>query len=124
MKLHYCESINDLSAADAIAAADSAGTVDLAVSKDFWDGEEEWEECERSFSGYVDHKVKEYSALLGEPSFKGGMDDPGFPEDYMEQFEVHADYLGMWNYRGARYGISLVQEDRELPFVVSFRKID
>ncbi len=28
--------------------------------------------------------------------FRGGMEDEGFPEDYLEQFGVPADYLVLW----------------------------
>ncbi len=126
MKFPHCESLNDLPVAEAIAAVDEKGTLELAVSIDFWDleNEKDWEDAQGSFSDYFDRKVKEYSLVLGETVFRGGMNEPGFPENYMEQFNVHADELVLWNYRGAQYGLSTVQEDRELPFIVSFVKMD
>ena len=123
--MHYCESLNDLTLEEAISQLKVEGSIDLAVSKDFWaeDAEAEWEACEESFSGYFTKKVAEYSKTLGDPSFRGGMEDPGFPKNYVDQFSVHADQLVTWNYQGQLYGLAIVQEDRELPFVVSFVKI-
>lgn len=123
--MHHCESLNDLTLEEALSQLNVGQSVDLAVSKDFWEeeAEAEWEACEESFSDYFTKKVAEYSKILGAPAFQGGMGDPGFPKNYVDQFSVHADELVTWNYQGQIYGLAIVQEDRELPFVVSFRKI-
>ena len=125
MELHYCESVNNLSCKAAIAAIAFGREVDLAESKDFWEeyGQDEWETCEKSFSQFFDSKVAEYSVELGPPIFRGGMEDPGYPENYLQQFGIHANQLVLWNIDGRVYGLSMTQEDTEFPIVVSFKKL-
>lgn len=125
MELHYCESIHNLSCKAAIAALTSGREIDLAESKDFWEGygQDEWEACEKSFSHFFDFKVAEYSQELGPPIFRGGIDDLGYPEDYVQQFGIHADQLVLWNFAGKVYGLSMTQEDKEFPIVISFKRL-
>ena len=123
--MEHCESLNDLSATEAVARISTVDNIDLAVSTDFWDeaAEENWDACQTAFSDYFNRKVAEYSKTLGNPVFNGGMDDTGFPDNYIEQFHVHADQLAVWNCEAEQYALSIVQEDRELPFVVSFKRL-
>lgn len=125
MELHYCESIHNLSCKAAIAALNSGREIDLAESKDFWEGygQDEREACEKSFSEFFDFKVAEYSQQLGEPIFRGGMDDLGYPENYSQQFGIHADLLVLWNFAGKVYGLSMSQEGNEFPIVISFKRL-
>jgi len=119
------ETLNDLEPGQAIEAAKKNGSVDLAVSKDFWNraDEEHYDERQKALSDYFDRKELEFAKLLGTPVFKGGADDDGFPKDYVEHFPVYPDYVVMWEYSGDRYTLAFSQEDRELPFVVTFGKL-
>jgi hypothetical protein len=120
---HY-ETINDYGFEQVIAIADAKGKVDLAVSKAFSNRSEEqfYEQREEALNHYFEKKEKEFTAMMGLPQFKGGMEDEGFPENYINLFSIHADYLVIWVHNKTRYGLSIVQEDREFPFVVTFRK--
>ena len=124
MNIKHFESFNDLSVAEAIKEAEAkTGQVELATSHGFWDSDEFYEEYESSSYDYFEKKATEYSSVLGEPTFRGSHADPGFPDNYEEQFGVHADFLVTWKYNDQTYGLAIVQPDREIPFIVTFQKI-
>jgi len=121
---HY-ESLNDLDANQALEAVKKNANIDLAVSKDFTNRSDEkfYDERQKELTGYFDRKEQEFTEVLGQPVFKGGPNDSGFPKDYVETFYVYPDYLVMWTYAGDQYVLSISQEDREFPFVVGFAKM-
>lgn len=125
MNLHYCDTVNDLSPQDAVAALDSIDQIELAASKGFWEREDEseWQECCDTFGDYFDAKVKEYTAFFGAPSYRGSDGEPTFPEEYSERFSTSGEDIAIWDHQGARYFLAFGQEDRELPFLLYFRKM-
>jgi hypothetical protein len=124
MNSEHFETLNDLDVKQALEAAKKNGSVDLAVSQDFSDQEDEelYDERQKALSDYFDRKELEFTKHLGAPVFKGGAGDDGFPEDYVEHFFVYPDFVVMWERAGDRYALTFSQEDREFPFAVTFAR--
>lgn len=115
----HCEEFSDLPASALLGMLRTAASMNLAVSESFWDSDDHWEASEESFSAYYAEKVREMSALLGEPAFAGTWDDQGYP--FEDPSEAH--HATVWNTMGNTVCLALHQEDQELPFVVFARRL-
>jgi hypothetical protein len=88
--------------------------MELMRSRDFSD-DDSLEQIEKFGAEFEDAYLKtvgEYVKVLGEPTFSGGFDDTGYPNDeWVWQ-------LSFWNLGRNQFRIELDQPDRELPFTL------
>ena len=95
--------------------------VNLVTTQPFWERDEATvrfqSELLITLEQYYHELVTYYRGLLGEPSFSGSWDLPGYPQDEI------ATPLTIWNLQDGGFRVELEHADKELPIIVRLSSV-
>jgi hypothetical protein len=97
-------------------------SVHLFESRDFWDGDYDYEDMEAIDEEYFGHFMvveRFVTDLLGPPSFRGDWETEGIEEAMLGP----ADEVAYWDHPEARIQLEYSHEDKELPFCVDLHLV-